>query len=91
MLRAAKACGLLLSIPQAPTSGLPILSAEDNPHSLPVEEEEGREMAPEVPFVGGPRPTMTKLKVNDYFPLLNPQHALQLYVNQTCFVPTLPS
>uniref|UniRef100_A0A669F4B6 Glutathione S-transferase C-terminal domain-containing protein n=1 Tax=Oreochromis niloticus TaxID=8128 RepID=A0A669F4B6_ORENI len=60
----AKACGLLLSIPQAPTSGLPILSAEDNPHSLPVEEEEGREMAPEVPFVGGPRPTMTKLKEN---------------------------
>uniref|UniRef100_A0A3Q2VQ15 Glutathione S-transferase, C-terminal domain containing n=1 Tax=Haplochromis burtoni TaxID=8153 RepID=A0A3Q2VQ15_HAPBU len=64
VLRAAKACGLLLSIPQAPTSGLPILSAEDNPTSLPVEEEEGREMAPEVPFVGGPRPTMTKLKEN---------------------------
>lgn len=52
-----------LSVPQVPTSSLQVSSAEDEPTSL-LEEEEGQEMTTEPPFVGGPRPTMTKLKVN---------------------------
>uniref|UniRef100_A0A3Q0SMW5 Glutathione S-transferase C-terminal domain-containing protein n=1 Tax=Amphilophus citrinellus TaxID=61819 RepID=A0A3Q0SMW5_AMPCI len=63
VLRAAKACGLLLSIPQVPMSALPALSAEASPTNLVVQEE-GQDMTPQVPFVGGPRPTMTKLKEN---------------------------
>ncbi|XP_044045718.1 glutathione S-transferase C-terminal domain-containing protein isoform X1 [Siniperca chuatsi] len=63
VLRAAKACGMALSIPQVPTSSLPGPSAEDNPTSL-LEQEEGQEMTTELPFVGGPRPTMTKLQEN---------------------------
>ncbi|XP_070781057.1 glutathione S-transferase C-terminal domain-containing protein [Enoplosus armatus] len=63
VLRAAKACGMSLSIPQVPTSTLPGQSAEDNPTSL-LEQEEGQEMTTQLPFVGGPRPTMTKLKEN---------------------------
>lgn len=64
VLRAAKACGMALSIPQVPTFSLPAgPSAEDKPTSL-LEQEEGQEMTSQLPFVGGPRPTMTKLKEN---------------------------
>lgn len=54
---------MALSIPQVPTSSLPGLSAEDKPTGL-LEQEEGQEMTAQLPFVGGPRPTMTKLKEN---------------------------
>uniref|UniRef100_A0A3B4Z3E9 Glutathione S-transferase C-terminal domain-containing protein n=1 Tax=Stegastes partitus TaxID=144197 RepID=A0A3B4Z3E9_9TELE len=63
VLRAAKACGLLLSNPLVPTSSLSEPSAEDSPANLLVEEE-GQEMTTQIPFVGGPRPTITKLKEN---------------------------
>uniref|UniRef100_UPI0037E98B1D glutathione S-transferase C-terminal domain-containing protein n=1 Tax=Semicossyphus pulcher TaxID=241346 RepID=UPI0037E98B1D len=63
VLRAAKACGMALSAPQVPTSSIPGPTAEDNPTSL-LEQEEGQEMTSQLPFVGGPRPTMTKLKEN---------------------------
>lgn len=57
-----------LSILQVPTSGTLRPSAEDNPANL-LEQEENQEMTTQ-PFVGGPRPTMTKLKVNHYISLL---------------------
>ncbi|KAM9313790.1 glutathione S-transferase C-terminal domain-containing protein [Pholidichthys leucotaenia] len=62
VLRAAKACGLLLSVLQVPTSSIPAppVSSPDNLLS----QEDGREMTTPPPFVGGPRPTMTKLKEN---------------------------
>ncbi|XP_035516215.1 glutathione S-transferase C-terminal domain-containing protein [Morone saxatilis] len=63
VLQAAEACGMVLSVPRVPVSSLPGPSAEDNPSSL-LEQEEGQEMTTEPPFVGGPRPTMTKLKEN---------------------------
>uniref|UniRef100_A0A8D3A3C6 Glutathione S-transferase C-terminal domain-containing protein n=2 Tax=Scophthalmus maximus TaxID=52904 RepID=A0A8D3A3C6_SCOMX len=61
VLRAAKACGMTLSVPQVPTPRLPGLSAEEKPTS-PLEQEDNPEMTTQLPFVGGPRPTMTKLK-----------------------------
>uniref|UniRef100_A0A3P8T5C1 Glutathione S-transferase C-terminal domain-containing protein n=1 Tax=Amphiprion percula TaxID=161767 RepID=A0A3P8T5C1_AMPPE len=63
VLRAAKACGILLSDTRVPTSGLPEPSAEDNPATLLLQEE-GQEVTTQLPFVGGPRPTITKLKEN---------------------------
>ncbi|CAJ1052379.1 Glutathione S-transferase C-terminal domain-containing protein [Xyrichtys novacula] len=63
VLRAAKACGMTLTIPQVPTSSIPAQSAEDNITSS-MEQEESQEMTSQPPFVGGPRPTMTKLKEN---------------------------
>ncbi|KAM6940804.1 glutathione S-transferase C-terminal domain-containing protein [Lycodopsis pacificus] len=61
VLRAAKECGMALSIPQVLMSSLPGPSAEDVPTSL-LELEEDQEMAAQPPFVGGPRPTLTKLQ-----------------------------
>ncbi|XP_024859976.1 glutathione S-transferase C-terminal domain-containing protein isoform X2 [Kryptolebias marmoratus] len=61
VLRAAKDCGIHLSDPQLPTSSLPGPLERDGPVSL-LDQEEDREMSPQLPFVGGPRPTMTKLK-----------------------------
>ncbi|XP_042341610.1 glutathione S-transferase C-terminal domain-containing protein [Plectropomus leopardus] len=61
VLRAAEACGMALSVPQVPTSSLQAPAAEDDPANL-LEQEEGQET--QLPFVGGPRPTMTKLKEN---------------------------
>ena len=58
---------MTLSVPQVPASGL-LLSAEETT-SL-SEQEEGQEMTTQLPFVGGPRPTMTKLQVNYYISLL---------------------
>lgn len=55
-----------VSIPQLPTSSLPGPPAGDDAAS-PLEQEEGGDVTTQPPFVGGPRPTMTKLKVNDYF------------------------
>lgn len=52
-----------LSIPRVLMSGLPAPSAEDIPPS-PSEPEEGKETTLQLRFVGGPRPTMTKLQVN---------------------------
>ncbi|XP_074539899.1 glutathione S-transferase C-terminal domain-containing protein [Halichoeres trimaculatus] len=63
VLRAAKACGMTLNIPQMPASSIPVQSAEENQTS-PKEQEESQEMTSQLPFVGGPRPTMTKLKEN---------------------------
>nr|XP_020457721.1 glutathione S-transferase C-terminal domain-containing protein isoform X2 [Monopterus albus] len=63
VLRAAKTCGMALSVPQFPTVSLPGTSAEDNSASI-LEQEENQEMISQSPFVGGPRPTMTKLKEN---------------------------
>ncbi|XP_040001837.1 glutathione S-transferase C-terminal domain-containing protein isoform X2 [Xiphias gladius] len=71
VLRAAKACGMALSIPQVPSSRLPGTSAEDNPTSL-LEQEEDQEMTTQLPFVGGPRPTMTKLKENGIEAVFDP-------------------
>ncbi|GAA6214823.1 glutathione S-transferase C-terminal domain-containing protein [Lates japonicus] len=62
VLRAAEACGMSLSILQVPTSRTLGPSAEDNPANL-LEQEENQEMTTQS-FVGGPRPTMTKLKEN---------------------------
>ncbi|XP_040043646.2 glutathione S-transferase C-terminal domain-containing protein [Gasterosteus aculeatus] len=61
VLRAAKECGMDLSIPRVLMSGLPAPSAEDIPPS-PSEPEEGKETTLQLRFVGGPRPTMTKLQ-----------------------------
>ncbi|XP_076583538.1 glutathione S-transferase C-terminal domain-containing protein [Chaetodon auriga] len=63
VLRAAEACGIPLSVPRVPTSSLAGTSAEDSPASL-LDEEESQEMTTQPPFVGGPRPTMTKLQEN---------------------------
>lgn len=52
-------------------------SAEDA-RTILVEQEEGQEMTTQPPFVGGPRPTMTKLQVNDYFSFLASHHASRL-------------
>ncbi|XP_013863195.1 glutathione S-transferase C-terminal domain-containing protein [Austrofundulus limnaeus] len=62
VLRAAKDCGILLFDPQLPTLSLPRPLELDNPLSLLEQEED--QMTPQLPFVGGPRPTMTKLKEN---------------------------
>lgn len=45
-------------------TGPHVSPTEDNPASL-LEEDEGQEMVTQPAFVGGPRPTMTKLRVND--------------------------
>ncbi|XP_068178589.1 glutathione S-transferase C-terminal domain-containing protein isoform X2 [Antennarius striatus] len=63
VLRAAEACGLVLSVPQLSTSSPSGPSEKDNPESQ-VEQEEDQEMTTQPVFIGGPRPTMTKLKEN---------------------------
>ncbi|KAM4750992.1 glutathione S-transferase C-terminal domain-containing protein isoform 2-T2 [Anableps anableps] len=63
VLRAAKDCGLILSTVQVPTSSLTGLSQQENPDDLLLPEE-AQEVTPDLHFVGGPRPTMTKLKEN---------------------------
>ncbi|XP_033986360.1 glutathione S-transferase C-terminal domain-containing protein [Trematomus bernacchii] len=63
VLRAAKACGIAFCTPQVPTSSAPGPSAESNPPSL-LDQEEDQEKTKQPPFIGGPRPTMTKLKEN---------------------------
>lgn len=69
VLRAAKDCGMALSIPLAPMFSFPKMSEEDNT-AIPLEQKEGQEMTTQPTFVGGPRPTMTKLKVKYFFVLL---------------------
>jgi len=54
---------MALSIPQVLTSSLTGPSAVDISTSL-LEQEEGQEMTEQLHFVGGPRPTLTKLQVN---------------------------
>ncbi|XP_034044141.1 glutathione S-transferase C-terminal domain-containing protein [Thalassophryne amazonica] len=68
--RAAEACGMTLSRPQAPLSIPPGLSAKAD-LSEQVEQEQ-LEMTTQLPFVGGPRPTMTKLKENGIEALFAP-------------------
>ncbi|XP_033943110.1 glutathione S-transferase C-terminal domain-containing protein [Pseudochaenichthys georgianus] len=63
VLRAAKACGIALCTPRLPTSSAPGPSAESHPPSL-LDQEEDQEKTKQPPFIGGPRPTMTKLKEN---------------------------
>ncbi|XP_029368455.1 glutathione S-transferase C-terminal domain-containing protein [Echeneis naucrates] len=63
VLRAAKACGMTLSIANFSMTRTLEESVEDNPTTLP-EQEQHQEMTTELPFVGGPRPTLTKLKEN---------------------------
>eukprot|EP00064_Thunnus_orientalis_P004691 superscaffoldBa00000435_g4703 len=64
VLRAAKDCGMTLCILEAPSPSLQGPSAEANPTSQL--EQEQQEMTTQPPFVGGPRPTMTKLKASTY-------------------------
>ncbi|XP_047222611.1 glutathione S-transferase C-terminal domain-containing protein isoform X3 [Girardinichthys multiradiatus] len=59
--RAAKDCGLILSKVQVPTSSHFGLSQQENHYDL-QSPEEGQEVTPDLHFVGGPRPTMAKLK-----------------------------
>lgn len=53
---------MTLNIPQVPASNNPVQLAEDN-QTGHKEQEESQEKTSQLPFVGGPRPTMTKLKV----------------------------
>lgn len=57
---------MALSIPQFPLSGLPALPAVDEEASS-AERDEGQDVSTQAPFIGGPRPTVTKLEVNDHF------------------------
>ncbi|XP_035992933.1 glutathione S-transferase C-terminal domain-containing protein [Fundulus heteroclitus] len=63
VLRGAKDCGLTLSEVQVSPASLPGLSQQEDPADLPPPER-GQEVTPGLHFVGGPRPTMTKLKEN---------------------------
>ncbi|XP_061535771.1 glutathione S-transferase C-terminal domain-containing protein isoform X1 [Phycodurus eques] len=61
VLRAAKACRITLTVPEKPPplpAGPPL---EGNPASQLEQEDE---TTAQLPFVGGPRPTVTKLKEN---------------------------
>uniref|UniRef100_A0A6Q2WWY7 Glutathione S-transferase C-terminal domain-containing protein n=1 Tax=Esox lucius TaxID=8010 RepID=A0A6Q2WWY7_ESOLU len=59
VLRAAEACGMILSSIQAPAAGPSTPAEEPQPSQV---DKESLVMTKEVHFVGGPRPTMTKLK-----------------------------
>lgn len=61
--RAAEACGMVLVAPPVPTSDLQCSSAGDAPVNQ-LEQDEVLETTTQPAFVGGPRPTMTKLKEN---------------------------
>lgn len=61
VLPAAKACGITLSTPQ-PLSSSPSEPAAQHNSPSPVEHDQ--EITQQLLFVGGPRPTMTKLKGN---------------------------
>uniref|UniRef100_A0A3P9JRA4 Glutathione S-transferase, C-terminal domain containing n=1 Tax=Oryzias latipes TaxID=8090 RepID=A0A3P9JRA4_ORYLA len=62
VIRAAKDCGLHLSTLQVATTCPPWPSG--HPSATLLEEEGSQETTTPLPFVGGPRPTMTKLKEN---------------------------
>ncbi|KAJ4944668.1 hypothetical protein JOQ06_013211 [Pogonophryne albipinna] len=92
VLRAAKACGIAFCTPQVPTSSAPGPSAESNPPSL-LDQEEDQEKTKQPPFIGGPRPTMTKLKVKNYNLLLIPhqENGIEaIYAPHPCPGWTLP-
>ncbi|XP_061573307.1 glutathione S-transferase C-terminal domain-containing protein [Cololabis saira] len=63
VLRAAKDCGFLLPVPQLPTSSIPGPPSQGVPAILPAQDD-SQETTTQLPFVGGPRPTMTKVKEN---------------------------
>lgn len=75
---------MTLSIPQFPTPGLPVAPAGVEQASS-VEQDDGQDETTQPPFIGGPRPTVTKLEVNDY---LSPSLSLiMLYIFQhVCFI-----
>lgn len=73
-----------LSIPHFPKSGLPAAPAGDEAASS-AEREEGQDATTQPPFVGGPRPTVTKLEVNDHF--LPSLSLIMLYIfKHICFI-----
>lgn len=57
---------MALSIPQFPSSGLPAAPAGNEVMSS-AERDDGQDVTTQAPFIGGPRPTVTKLEVNDHF------------------------
>uniref|UniRef100_A0A3P9NHR8 Glutathione S-transferase C-terminal domain-containing protein n=1 Tax=Poecilia reticulata TaxID=8081 RepID=A0A3P9NHR8_POERE len=70
VLRAAEDCGFVLSEVQAPTPSLFGPPQQENRDDLlPTE---GQEVTPNLHFVGGPRPTMTKLKENGIEAVFSP-------------------
>ncbi|XP_014855314.1 PREDICTED: glutathione S-transferase C-terminal domain-containing protein isoform X2 [Poecilia mexicana] len=70
VLRAAEDCGLVLSEVQVPTPSLFGPPQQENCDDLlPTE---GQEVTPNLHFVGGPRPTMTKLKENGIEAVFSP-------------------
>uniref|UniRef100_A0A3Q2DGF9 Glutathione S-transferase C-terminal domain-containing protein n=1 Tax=Cyprinodon variegatus TaxID=28743 RepID=A0A3Q2DGF9_CYPVA len=71
VLRGAKDCGLLLSQVQVPSSSPPRVSQQKHPDDLQPAEE-NQEATPDCHFVGGPRPTMTKLKENGIEAVFSP-------------------
>ncbi|KAM3864812.1 glutathione S-transferase C-terminal domain-containing protein [Diretmus argenteus] len=68
--RAAQSCGMVLSTPQAPRSGPSSPVAETVPTSQL--EQECPERTTQAAFVGGPRPTMTKLNENGIKAVFSP-------------------
>uniref|UniRef100_A0A667XR46 Glutathione S-transferase C-terminal domain-containing protein n=1 Tax=Myripristis murdjan TaxID=586833 RepID=A0A667XR46_9TELE len=70
VLRAAKACGMALFSPQTPISCPPGTDLEAAPTSQA--KQECLETTTQAPFVGGPRPTMTKLKENGIKAVFSP-------------------
>lgn len=69
-----------LSVAQVPTVELPGPSAELSTANL-LEPEEIQDVTTQLPFVGGPRPTMTKLKVHIF-------HIFLITLNLSVFVKT---
>lgn len=57
---------MALAIPQFPLSGLPAVPAGDEVMSS-ADRDEVQDVTTQAPFIGGPRPTVTKLEVNDHF------------------------
>uniref|UniRef100_A0A3Q2XGP6 Glutathione S-transferase C-terminal domain-containing protein n=1 Tax=Hippocampus comes TaxID=109280 RepID=A0A3Q2XGP6_HIPCM len=61
VLRAAKACKITLAVPENP---LPLAAGPPVEGNLANPPEREEETTTQLPFVGGPRPTITKLKEN---------------------------
>lgn len=75
---------MALSIPQFSSSGLLAVAAGDEAPSS-AEREEGQDVTTQAPFIGGPRPTVTKLEVNDHF--LPSLSLIMLYIfKHICFI-----
>ncbi|KAM4603645.1 glutathione S-transferase C-terminal domain-containing protein [Polymixia lowei] len=70
VVRAARACGMVLATARAPGSSPPAPADGAFPAGQ-VERKSPEETAP-APFIGGPRPTMTKLKENGIEAVFSP-------------------